>query len=102
MVYVLPWKRESWQRVLEARRLWASAASLAGRLEGKSRASGKKGLQSERGSRMSGSKVGHLGKGKTPRGYHSVCQELFTAAFFKWLGSPESVRCLKSRGKEKR
>lgn len=34
---------------------------------------GKKDLQSERGSQLSRTKVGHLGKGKPPRGYHSVC-----------------------------
>lgn len=72
MVYVLPWKRESWQRALEARRLWASAASMAGRLAGKSRAWGKKGLQSERGSRVSGTKVGHLAKAKR-LGVTTVC-----------------------------
>lgn len=57
------------------------AACTAGRLKGEERLKGslgKKGLQSERGSGLSGTKVGHLGKGKPPRGYHSVCQELFT------------------------
>lgn len=70
--------------------------------QGISEPGGKKGPQSERGSRMRGTKVGHLGKGKPPRGYHSVCRELFAGAFFKWLSSPESVRYLKSRGKAKR
>lgn len=49
MVYVLPWKRRSWQRALEAGRLWMSTAGMAGRLHRESRSPGGRKVRSQKG-----------------------------------------------------